>query len=397
MVYICIYFQVHQPFRLKKYTFFDIGKDHFYEDEENNKRIFERVAQKCYLPANKKILELIQQHQGKFKVSFSITGTALEQMVKFSQETLESFQKLAETGCVEFIGETYYHSLAALYSENEFKHQVALHQKAIHTYFGNLTKTFRNTELIYNNDIARMIESLGFRVILAEGADKILGWRSQNFLYQPKPCDKLALLLKNYQLSDDIAFRFSHAPWLEYPLTADKFAAWLHRLGGNAETVNLFMDYETFGEHQWKETGIFDFLEYFPAATLSHPHFEFATPFEVGTKLSPVAKLDVPDTISWADTERDISAWRGNSLQEDALESIFDLEDQVLKFKNPNLLNVWRKLQTSDHFYYMSTKSQDDGTVHKYFNHYGSPYDAYINYHNVLSDFRGTLSEKGKV
>jgi alpha-amylase len=393
---VCFYFQVHQPFRLRHYTFFDIGENHFYEDDEQNRLILNKVARKCYLPTNRLLLDLIEKHKGKFRISFSITGVALDQFEKYNPEVLASFKRLAKTGCVEFLNETAYHSLAFLFSPREFKEQVTLHRQRIESLFGQTPKVFRNTELIYNNDLARTIQDLGYKAILAEGADHVLGWRNPNYVYQPAGCHKLKLLLKNYRLSDDIAFRFSNHDWNEFPLTAEKFAQWVHRTNGSGEVVNLFMDYETFGEHQWEETGIFAFMKALPAAVLSHPDFHFRTPSEVADHHSPVAQLDIPQFMSWADVERDLTAWLGNDMQKDAFESVYKLEKRVRATHNADLMKVWRQLQTSDHFYYMCTKWFADGDVHKYFNPYGTPYDAYINYMNVLADFEQSLGAAGK-
>jgi alpha-amylase len=392
MVSVCMYFQVHQPNRLRRYSFFDIGRNHFYEDDDKNCGILRKVASKCYLPTNQAMLELIQKHEGRFRISYSISGTAIDQFKKFSPETLDSFKRLVDTGCVEILDETYNHSLAFLYSRSEFHRQVQLHRELVQKELGVTPTAFRNTELIYNNDVAAEIERMGYKVLLAEGADRVLGWRSPNFVYQPEPCVKTKLLLKNYRLSDDVAFRFSNRGWPEWPLTAEKFANWVHQVNGNGETVNLFMDYETFGEHQWADTGIFEFLRAMPDAIFSHPDFAFQTPSEVVASASPMAKLDVPDYVSWADVERDLTAWRGNPMQEDALEAVYGLEQRVIEKGDSDLERVWRSLQTSDHFYYMCTKWFADGDVHKYFNPYPSPYDAYINYQNVLGDFESTLA-----
>jgi len=394
---ICFYFQVHQPKRLRRYTIFDINKSHFYEADDANSSIMRKVAYKCYLPTNQLMLELIKKHNGRFRISYSISGVAIDQMKLYSPETLESFKRLAETGCVEFICETYYHSLAFLYSKEEFKLQVEKQRQLIRDEFGVEPTTFRNTELIYNNEVAQAAEELGFNTILAEGADKILGWRSANFVYQPVSCDRIKLLLKNYQLSDDIAFRFSNRGWAGYPLTACKFAHWVHELDGNAETINLFMDYETFGEHQWEDTGIFKFLYAMPDYIFKNPQFEFNTPSEVAAKYPVRDKIDVPYFVSWADTERDLTAWKGNHLQDDALEAVFSLRDKVYLSGDAALIDTWRALTTSDHFYYMCTKWFADGDVHKYFNPYESPYEAYINYQNVLKDFSQTVEKALKV
>ena len=390
---VCFYFQVHQPYRLRHYTFFDIGNLHNYEDEDANSAILLKVANKCYLPMNALLLKLIHEYRGAFKVSFSISGTALDQFEAYAPEVTRSFQKLVETGCVELLSETYNHSLAFLYSRREFTEQVALHAKRLQEVFGVMPSVFRNTELIYNNELARAVENMGYKAVLAEGADQVLGWRSPNFAYQPAGCPRLTLLLKNYRLSDDIAFRFSNHEWPEFPLTAEKFASWAHAANAAGEIINLFMDYETFGEHQWEETGIFQFMEALPRCVLEHPDFSFCTPSEAARSCSPMAALDVPQFVSWADVERDLTAWLGNDMQKDAIESVYRLEDKVRALGNPDFLRTWRRLQTSDHFYYMCTKWFSDGDVHKYFNPYGTPYDAYINYMNVLADFELSIDD----
>ena len=393
---VCFYFQVHQPYRLRRYTFFDIGRDHFYEDENANCDILLKVARKSYLPMNQLLLDLIRRYDGRFKVAFSLTGTVLDQFSQWAPEVLESFQALAATGCVEFLAETDAHSLAFLFSREEFKEQVRLHDSRIQELFGQTPRVFRNTELIYNNDLAKTVEEMGYKGILAEGADMVLGWRSPNFVYQPSTCLDLKLLLKNYRLSDDIAFRFSNREWPEFPLTAEKFASWAHASNAAGEVLNLFMDYETFGEHQWASSGIFEFMNALPECVMSHPDFDFKTPSEVVDSLAPMARLDVPLYVSWADAERDLTAWLGNDLQNDAIESLYRLEPKVRAVNRPELLRTWRRLQTSDHFYYMCTKWFSDGDVHKYFNPYDSPYDAYINYMNVLGDFELTLRQHGQ-
>lgn len=388
---ICFYFQVHQPYRLRHYSFFDIGQDHFYEDAEVNRTILDKVAQKCYLPMNELLLKMIRRWEGRFRVAFSLSGTAMDQFEEYQPEILDSFRALVDTGCVELISETYAHSLAALYDPDEFRAQVTLHDELIKKHFGATPRVFRNTELIYRNDIARMVEDMGYEAILTEGADHILGWRSPNYMYQPASCTKLKLLLKNYRLSDDIAFRFSNRGWDQWPLTAEKFAGWAHAVNGAGELINLFMDYETFGEHQWAETGIFDFMEALPAAIFADPNFDFVTPSQAAERYSPIARIDVPNAISWADVERDLTAWIGNDMECDAIETVYSLKEKVLADGDEGILRTWRRLQTSDHFYYMCTKWFSDGDVHKYFNPYGTPYDAYINYMNVLSDFKMTL------
>ncbi|MEK9657438.1 MAG: glycoside hydrolase family 57 protein [bacterium] len=394
MVSIIFYFQVHQPFRLKNYNFFDIGKDTLYFDDVKNREVLLKVAQKCYLPTNKLLLSLIKQHEGRFKLSFSITGTVIEQFKEYAPEVLDSFKALVDTGCVEILSETFYHSLAFLYSKSEFIEQVLAHKELIRKEFSYETKTFRNTELIYNNALARTVNDLGFKTILAEGADHVMDWRSPNYLYSPKDCPEMTLLTKNYQLSDDIAFRFSNQSWEGYPLTSEKFAGWTHQFAGNGDVINLFMDYETFGEHQWKDTGIFNFLEHLPSSILRHSDFQFLMPHEAGDQYSSVGELDVHHFISWADEERDLSAWRSNPLQFHAFQRIYALEQHVMKSQDIELIHMWRLLQTSDHFYYMCTKFAADGDVHKYFSPYGSPYDAYIAFQNVLADFETRVANK---
>ncbi len=385
---VCFYFQVHQPHRLRHYSCFDIGHQPYYKDDVQNQAILLKVAHKCYLPANALMLKLIQQHQGQFKIAYSISGVAIEQFKKYSPETLDSFKRLVDTGCVELLNETFYHSLSFLFSPSEFLAQVEQHHQLIKHEFGQAPVTFRNTELIYNNTLASLVESLGYKVALAEGAEKVLAWRSPNFIYQAAGTNNLKLMLRNYKLSDDIAFRFSNPAWAEYPLMADKFASWLHQAAGNADVINLFMDYETFGEHQWADKGIFKFLDALPEFILQHTDFDFCTPAEAITRYPVRDVLDIPEFYSWADEERDLSAWRGNALQEDALQNIFSLEQKIKASGDKNLLDNWRSLLTSDHFYYMCTKWFADGDVHKYFSPYDDPYSAYINFQNVVKDLR---------
>ncbi len=384
---ICFYFQVHQPYRLRTYRFFDIGEKHDYFDDYNNGFIMRKVAEKNYLPMNALLLDLINEYGDAFKVSFSVSGTALDQFQQYAPEVLESFKKLAGTGNVEFLAETYSHSLSSLKSKEEFKKQVERQSAKIEELFGQKPTTFRNTELIYSDEIGAMVAEMGYKVMLTEGAKHILGWRSPNYMYANAINPRLKLLLKNFQLSDDIAFRFSQQSWGEWPLTTEKFVDWLNNIDKNEETVNLFMDYETFGEHQWAETGIFDFMRALPARVFSHSDFGFATPSELGEKLQPVAPIHVATPISWADEERDLTAWLGNELQDEAFDKLYALEEKVKHCSDPQIHADWLYLQTSDHFYYMCTKFFADGDVHKYFNPYGTPYDAFINYMNVLSDF----------
>ena len=384
---ICLYFQVHQPCRLRLYRFFDIRKDSHYYDDFANRTILRRVAQKCYLPMNALLLELIEANKGAFKVAFSVSGSVLEQFDRYAPEVIDSFRKLADTGCVEFLSETYYHSLASLASPAEFKHQVLKHKAAIEHYFGVTPKAFRNTELIYSDAIGEMVYDMGFKTMLTEGARHVLGWKSPNFVYSGAQASGLKLLLKNSSLSDDIAFRFSDRNWSDWPLTGDKYLSWIKAAAQNDEIVNLFMDYETFGEHQKAASGIFDFMKFFPEVVLADGEFEFVTPTQATKKHKPVAELDVPDPISWADEERDVTAWLGNELQNDAFNKLNDQVEKLGLLNDEALWSDYGHLQESDHFYYMCTKFFSDGAVHKYFNPYDTPYEAFINYMNVLSDF----------
>lgn len=391
---ICFYFQVHQPFRLRRYRFFDIGRNHHYFDDFANRSIMQKVAAKCYLPANKLMLELINEYGSQFKIAYSLSGTALDQFEQYAPEVLESFRRLAETGSVEFLSETYSHSLAALKDKQEFIRQVEMHRERIKTLLGYEPKTFRNTELIYSDAIGATVADMGFSTMLTEGAKHILGWKSSNFLYTNASNPKLRLLLKNFRLSDDIAFRFSNREWSEWPLTTEKFTGWLNSINPNEEIVNLFMDYETFGEHQWAETGIFDFMRALPKRIFESSNFQFLTPSEASKKHQPIAPLHVPYPISWADEERDLTAWLGNELQDSAFSSLYALADKIELLNDPEIKRDWLYLQTSDHFYYMCTKWFSDGDVHKYFNPYDSPYEAFINYMNVLSDFSLRIKDK---
>lgn len=384
---ICLYFQVHQPFRFRRYRFFDIGNEHYYYDDYTNESILRKVADKCYLPANKILLELIRKHEGKFKVAFSISGVALDQFELYAPEVLGSFKKLADTGSVEFLAETNAHSLAALKDKPEFEKQVREHIRKINKYFGQTPTVFRNTELVYSDEIGVMVADMGFEAMLTEGAKHVLGWKSPNYLYCNAINPKLKILLKNFVLSDDIAFRFSNKAWQEYPLTTEKFVGWLNKIDRKEETVNLFMDYETFGEHQWAETGIFEFLKAFPDTVFKNSKFSFSIPSEIARTLQPVSAIQVPYPISWADEERDVTAWLGNEMQQDAFNKLYDLSEKVKKANDPLLEKDWNYLQVSDHFYYMCTKFFSDGAVHSYFNPYQSPYDAFINYMNIMSDF----------
>ncbi|MFH1316129.1 MAG: glycoside hydrolase family 57 protein [Candidatus Woesearchaeota archaeon] len=396
MVSTCFYFQVHQPFRLKKYGLFDIGMNCNYFNENKNKSIFDKVSKKCYLPANS-LMQYLLEKIPEFKISYSFSGIFLEQAEKYNPKVLESFQRLVDTGKVEILSETYYHSLAFFYSKKEFKEQVRMHNKKIKEVFGFKPKVFRNTELVFNNELANFIEKMGYKGILAEGADHILRGRSPNFVYHPKTTKKIKLLLKNYKLSDDIAFRFSSQEWKEWPLNAEKFSQWVNAINGNGQTVNLFMDYETIGEHQWASTGIFGFLRRLPEELLKNPDNDFKTPSEVIQAYPSVAELDIHHPVSWADVERDMSAWLGNNMQRIAIEKLYSLEPKVLKIKDPNIIKDWRCLQISDHFYYMCTKWFNDGDVHKYFNPYDRPHDAFVSFINIFNDLQLRINEKLKV
>jgi len=384
---ICFYFQVHQPFRLKRYKFFDIGNDHYYYNDFENRNIMRKVAEKCYLPTNQVFLDLIQEYGDRFKIAYSISGVAIDQFEMYAPDVLESFKRLVATGNVEILSETYAHSLSALKSYEEFERQINMHRQKIKEHFGVEPKVFRNTELIYSDQIGEYISNMGFKGMISEGAKHILGWKSPNYLYCNAINPKLKLLLKNFKLSDDIAFRFSNHAWEEFPLTTEKFVSWLNAIDPKEEMVNLFMDYETFGEHQWEETGIFEFLKALPDAVFRYSNYTFSTPSEIVENAEPVAKIHVPYPISWADEERDLTAWLGNELQDEAFNNLYSLYDKVKEINDPEIWKDWLYLQTSDHFYYMCTKWFSDGDVHKYFNPYESPYEAFVNYMNILSDF----------
>ena len=397
MLNVVFYFQVHQPYRLKHLNVLDIGKNTDYFDDRLNAQVMRKVAEKCYLPTNKLLLELIQKLEGRFKVAYSITGTAIEQFKAWSPETLDSFKALVDTGCVELLGETYYHSLAFLYDTNEFLDQIALHRELMQREFGYYCETFRITELIYQDSLSDLIYEIeGFKTIITEGADRILEWRTPLYAYK-NYSKNINLLLKYYQLSDDIAFRFSNRDWPEYPLTVDKFVNWIDHLTlaeteGRNQFLNLFMDYETFGEHQWADSGIFDFMQQFPGEVLKRQHLGFATPKETfGLANYQQEALSFPTPVSWADAERDLSAWLSNDMQRNAIETLYRLLSLVKRKGDQRLLETVRKLSTSDHFYYMCTKYFTDGDVHKYFSPYDSPDQAYIYYMNAMADLEERL------
>ena len=394
MTGVILYCQVHQPYRLRAdFNYFSIGTGQDVDDQEENRKILRRIADRCYLPANKLILELIKKHRGAFRMAFSLSGTFVEQCAKWAPDVLTSFQQLAETGCVEFLAETYYHSLACVYSEQEWTRQVELHAKKMKELFGAWPKVFRNTELIYNNSVAVWAERLGYKGILAEGLEKYLGWRNTQFVYRPHGASDIKVLFRNFRLSDDVAFRFNDTGWSEGPLTASKYADWLDKSAGNGETINIFLDYETFGEHHGETGGIFSFLNHLPTQVLARKNLHFVTPSETFDKLPSVDTVDIPVYTSWADQERDLTAWLGNHLQKAAASSLYELEDTVIALNDPEILHLWSKLQTSDHLYYMSTKGSDDGNVHRYFSPYKSPYDAFITYTNALNELRHRIDQ----
>jgi alpha-amylase len=395
---ITLYLHVHQPLRVRQYSIFDTAEQHDYFDEadvhsdRNNEKILRKVADKSYRPMNALLEKLLHRHP-EFKVSLSITGTFIEQAEKWAPDVLESFQRLVATGQVEIVAETYYHSLAFFYSRSEFERQVKMHQDKIRELFGVETKVFRNTELSYNDELAKWADGYGFKGILAEGWDPILEWRSPNFVYRPPNTQNIGLLLKNYRLSDDLAFRFSNKAWAQWPLTADTYSEWTNASITDSPLVNLFMDYETFGEHQWADTGIFEFFEGFVAKWLENEDNTFYTVSEAIAEHQPIGELSMPHTVTWADSERDLTAWLGNSMQQEALRHLYDLEEQILRTNDQQLIGDWRKLQTSDHVYYMCTKWFTDGDVHAYFSPYDSPYDAFLYFMNAVRDVRYRLME----
>lgn len=395
---IVLYLHVHQPYRIRHYTVFDSGVRHNYfdapyGDRRSNETVLHKVAEKSYVPTNRRLLNLINRHP-EFRLSMSITGTVLEQLEQWSPATLASFQELFATGKVEIVAETYHHSLAFFYSLAEFEAQVRMHREKVQQLFGVTPRVFRNTELSYNNDLAYWADRAGYKGIIAEGWDPVLGWRSPNFVYRPTYTNQIRLLMKNYKLSDDIAFRFGDRNWAEWPLTADKFAHWLGETP-DATNFNLFMDYETFGEHQWHESGIFDFLEHLPNEWLKTQGHSFMTISQAIDAFDPVDQVDTPFTTTWADTERDLSAWLGNPMQQQAIHALFELQTPIIKSGDLELINDWRKLTTSDHFYYMCTKWFSDGDIHAYFSPYETPYEAFMNFMNAWHDVKYRLAEKG--
>lgn len=390
---ICLYFEVHQPFRLRRYRFFEMGHEHYYYDDYMNESILRKIADHCYLPANKILLDLLRKNKGKFRVTFSLTGIVIDQFRLYAPEVLDSFRELAETGYVEFLAETNSHSLASLMNRDKFADQVTVHRNKMVEFLGYDPTSIRNTELIYSDEIGGWMADMGYKATVTEGAKHILGWKSPNYIYCNAINPRLKILLRNFNLSDDIAFRFSNKGWSSYPLTADKYASWIKDLAPSSEIMNIFMDYETFGEHHKKETGILDFLKHLPEAIIKKTPFSFMTVSEIADHYQPVAVLHVPSPISWADEERDLTAWMGNELQTAAVSKLYSLADRVSKCGSDQLTRDWVYLQSSDHFYYMSTKFFSDGMVHAYFNPYENPYQAFMNYMNVLSDFEIRLNK----
>jgi alpha-amylase len=402
---IVFIFEVHQPHRLKKDFFWEnrlfkrLKKEEFfnyYFNHELDREIFERACKKCYFPSNQILLDLIDKHKRdkrQVKFSFSISGVFLEQCEMLNKDLLESFKQLAETGCVEFLNQTYYHSLASIYPEKgEFVEQVKMHRQTVKDLLGYTPQVFENTELIYNNTIAKTIEELGFTGIFTEGTERILHGKSPNHLYKPKDCKKLKVLLRNYKLTDDIGFRFSARWWNEWPLTADKYASWLAATPG--QCINIFPDYETFGEHHWPETGIHDFLRHLPREILKWWHLRMSTPSEVIEKYEPTGEIDVPElggTVSWADLERDTSCWLGNTMQWAYFTSVKRLEPLLKEADDKDFLRIWRYFQTSDHLYYMFTAGGAPGEVHSYFSPFNNPVDAYVTAQAAILDFENRI------
>jgi len=388
MISVCLYFQVHQPFRLSRdFNFFRVGHGGDYFDDELNRSLVKRAAENCYLPANKILLDEIKRLKGQFRVSFSISGTALELFELYAPEVIESFKELVDTGCVEMISETYHHSLASLYDKDEFLQQILLHKQKLCELFGTKPKTFRNTELIYNNKLARVIEKAGYKAILAEGAKQVLGWRTPDYVYRPAGAENIKLLLRNSKLSNDLAFRFTHKTWDGGRLSPEVYAEAINECGADGEVVNIFLDYETFGEHYPCETGIMKFLKDFPGAVLSNSHIYFQTPAEIAETFHPMARMDIPNTVSWADAERDLTAWIGNPMQDAALEELYAMKASI-KAQINDAGDIWRRLQTSDNFYHMCTKWLSDEEIHRHFSPFKSPHDAFVIFCNILSDFK---------
>lgn len=377
---ICFYFQIHQPFRLRRYRFFDIGNNHYYYDDFQNEEIFHRISEKCYLPANRAIMEMIRKSGGKFKVAFSISGTALEQMEIYAPEVIDSFRDLAGLGCVEFLAETYAHSLASIGDPEEFKAQVRMHTEKVKALFGVEPKVFRNTELIYSDDISELVYELGFEGMLTEGAKHVLGWKSPNYVYASAIRPQLKLLLKNDRFSEDLSIRFDDHSWKEYPLTADKYISAISATAEGEKIINAFMNYEVLGSMHAADTGIFDFFKALPQYA-ERNDITFSLPSEIFAQTRPVDSISVPYPMSWVDEEKDCSSWLGNVLQQEAFRKLNEISERVRLCENRRIKQDWIYLQSSDHLYYMSTKH------YNLFSPYDNPYDAFNNYMNVLSDF----------
>ena len=395
---ICLYLHIHQPIRYREYSIFDVANDsnYFngeYNGRQSNERIFRKVTKKSYKPMFD-LLETNMKKHPEFKVSFSVTGTWIEQAEKWAPELIRQLKRMIDLGQAEIVGETYYHSLAYFYNLDEFNSQVDLHAAKIKELFNVKPKVFRNTELSYNDSLAAWAEDHGYKGIVAEGWDKILGWRSPNHVYRPVGCDKIKLLLKNYRLSDDIAFRFSNRSWAEWPLTVPKYLDWLHMDALRGNLINLFMDFETFGEHQWADTGIFEFMDQFISTWLSEYENKFVTASEACDLMEPADEISMPETITWADTERDLSAWVSNAMQNTAEKEIYAMREEVLNSEDPQLISDWRLLTTSDHPYSMCTKYWNDGDVHAYFSAYASPYESFMFFMNIVRDLEYRLMKK---
>jgi alpha-amylase len=391
MASVCFYFQVHQPPQLRRYSVFDTDRHYF--DEHKSAETCRNLAQTCYLPANRALLETIRAQGGRFRIAYSITGTALGQIEQYAPEALAGFQELNASGCVEFLDETHYHSLSFLYSREEFRAQVEMHRRKIKQLFGQEPRVFRNTELIYNNDLAHFVSHMGYDGIVIAGAEQTLGHRSPNAVYSPPHSSRLKLLLKNHQLSDDIELRFGDRNWEQWPLTADKFAKWVSQINGSGQLCNVFLNYSALGLRQPDSTGIFDFLRHLPAAVMQNGDNVFLTPSQICDTHASIGEIDVPHMISWADEEHDLSPWLGNAMQSNALHELYKIEGAMKEKGDEQLLSDWRNLTASDHFYYMCTKYWAEGDPHKHQSPYESPYDSYINFMNVLDNVQMRLRE----
>ena len=394
---IQLYLHVHQPYRVRPYSVFEIGERHDYFDiaddsKLNNEKMFHKVAEKSYRPMTELLQKLLDKHP-EFHFSLSITGDFIDQAEQYAPDVLDSFKKLVKTGRVEIVAETYQHTMAFFYSLDEFEAQVKQHEQKLHEVFGVKPTAFRNTELAYNDEVAQWADRAGYKVVLAEGWDKVLDWRSPNYVYQPTGTQNIKLLLKNYHLSDDMAFRFGDKSWNEWPLSTERYIDWIKSSMAEAPLMNLFMDFETFGEHQWADTGIFTFFEQFVGDWLSGDNAQFLTVTDAAKANDASGELSMPDTVTWADSERDLSAWFGNSMQNEAAKYLYALEEDIVRSGDKDLIRDWRYLQSSDHLYYMATKWENDGDVHTYFSPYDSPYDAFLSYMNAIRDVRWRIMQ----